>query len=29
MFEQNRRKSLQVTTLYVTGQIFLYNDIVI
>ena len=29
MFEQNRRKSLQVTTLNVTGQIFLYNNVVI
>ena len=29
MFDRDRRKSLQVTTLYVTGQIFLYNNIVI
>ena len=29
MFEQNRRKNLYVTTLYVTGKIFVYYEIVI
>ena len=28
MFKQNRRKNLYVTTLYVTGKIFLYYEIV-
>ena len=28
MFEQNRRKNLYVTTLYVTGKIFVYYEIV-
>ena len=29
MFEQNRRKNLYVTTLYVTGKILVYYEIVI
>ena len=28
MFEQNRRKNLYVTTLCVTGKIFVYYEIV-
>ena len=28
MFEQNRRKNLNVTTLYATGKIFVYFEIV-
>ena len=28
MFEQNRHKNLYVTTLYVTGKLFLYYEIV-
>ena len=27
MFEQNRRKNLYVSTLYVTGKIFVYYEI--
>ena len=28
MFERNRRKNLNVTTLFVAGQIFIYYEIV-
>ena len=28
MFEQNRRKTLYITTLYITGKVFVYYEIV-
>ena len=28
MFEQNRHKNVNITTLYVTGKIFVYYEIV-